>query len=258
MNRICFALWLLLVSVQFSCKGTKSVSTAGIRKMKAEKIIANHYNKAFDFETINAKVKVKYDDGKQSFSPSVTLRMEKDQKIWVSAKFLGVTMAKVLITPTRVSYYEKLNGTYFDGDFKMLSNWLGADLDYQKVQQLLLGQSLFDLKEQKFEASIQEKTYQLVPKKDLELFQRLFGIYPESYKMASQRLQQPKENRDLLIAYQSYQKVGNQDFPLEMRIAAKEGDDQTMIKLEYKSVDYNAKVGFPFKIPSGYKQITIE
>jgi hypothetical protein len=39
-------------------------------------------------------------------------------------------MAKASITPTSVSYYEKIKGTYFEGDFSALSQWLGTDLDY--------------------------------------------------------------------------------------------------------------------------------
>jgi hypothetical protein len=48
-------------------------------------------------------------------------------------------MAKASITPTSVSYYEKIKGTYFEGDFSALSQWLGTDLDYNKIQNMLLG-----------------------------------------------------------------------------------------------------------------------
>jgi hypothetical protein len=33
-----------------------------------------------------------------------------------------------------VSYYEKIKGTYFEGDFSALSQWLGTDLDYSKIK----------------------------------------------------------------------------------------------------------------------------
>jgi len=258
MSRKIYLICFLGIILLLSCKGTKAVSDTSIKKMKAEKIITNHYNKAFNYNTINARIKVKYDDGKQSFSPNVTLRLEKDKKIWVSAKLLGITLAKALITPTKVSYYEKINNTYFDGDFKMLSDWLGTELDFHKVQQLLLGQALFNLKDDKYIASIENQKYQLSPKRELALFERLFLIHPTSFKIFSQQLRQPIENRDLRIRYKSYQKVGNQDFPKEIDILAVEGDRKTFIIIDYRNVDYNAKVSFPFKIPSGYEQVTIE
>jgi len=257
MNRILYLLCFSLLLLQ-SCKGTKAITGTTTKKLKTEKIITNHYKNSFSFNTLNAKVKVKYNDGKQSFSPNVTLRMEKGKKIWVSAKILGITLAKVLITPKKVSYYEKINNTYFEGDFKVLSEWLGTELDFDKVQELLLGQALFNLKEDKYTSQIENQKYRLQPKKELALFERLFVIDPDTFKMLSQQLKQPIESRNLLINYNSYQMVGNQDFPKEINILASEGTRSTVISIEYRSVDYNANVSFPFKIPSGYEQVTIE
>ena len=241
-----------------SCKGTKTISEARVKKLNTEKVISHHYDQSFNFKTINARVKVKYDDGKQSYSPNASLRIEKDKTIWVSVKMLGITLAKALITPQKVSYYEKINSTYFEGDFKLLSDWLGTELDFEKVQQILLGQSLFDLRKDKYKSSVVGKTYQLEPKTQLELFSRLFFIHPDSYKMASQRLTQPKEKKGIVIDYQSYQKIGSQDFPKEIRIEALQEEEKTILEIDYKAVDYNARVSFPFKIPSGYKQVTIQ
>lgn len=257
MNRFLYLLCFSLIILQ-SCKGTKGITGSTIKRLKTEKIVSNHYNKAFNFKTLNAKVKVKYDDGKQSFSPNVTIRMEKDKQIWISAKILGITLAKVLITPNKVSYYEKIDNTYFEGNFELISDWLGTDLDFNKVQQLLLGQALFDLRDDKYISSIENGKHQLKPKKELELFERLFIVNPVSFKMFSQRLKQPLENRNLQINYRSYQKVGNQDFPKEIYIEASENSEKTFINIEYRTVDYNANVSFPFKIPSGYEQVTIK
>ena len=250
---VCFSLFFLN-----SCKSTKVVSTSRVKKMNAEKIIANHYNRDFNFKTLNARIKVKYDNGRQSFSPTATLRLEKDKTIWVSVKMLGITLAKALITPEKVSYYEKINNTYFEGDFKLLSEWLGTALSYDKVQQLLLGQALFNLREDKYRSSIADRSYLLKPKEESALFERLFLIHPDSFKIFSQQLKQPVESRDLAINYQGYQKVGNQDFPKEIYIEALQENKKTTIGIEYKTVDYNVIVSFPFKIPPGYKEVTIQ
>lgn len=257
MNKIWYLLCFSLI-VFNSCKSTKTINDSRIKKLNAEKVIANHYNRSFNFETLNARIKVKYDNGKQSFSPNASLRIEKDKTIWLSVKMLGITLAKAVITPEKVSYYEKIENTYFEGDFKLLSKWLGTDLDYNKIQQLLLGQSLFNLREDKYEVAIANKAYQLQPKKELVLFERLFLLRPDTFKMVSQQLKQPIENRTLNINYQSYQTVGNQDFPKDIYIEALQEKEKTTIGIEYKTVDYNTKVSFPFTIPSGYKQVTIQ
>ena len=70
-------------------------------------------------------------------------------------------MAKAMITPTKVSYYEKINNTYFEGDFSMLSNWLGTDLDFNKVQNLFLGKAIDDLTKDKWVSEVVEKMFKL-------------------------------------------------------------------------------------------------
>ncbi|MFC5047699.1 DUF4292 domain-containing protein [Aquimarina hainanensis] len=256
MKRILYVLCTIVFLLQ-SCKGTKAISDTGkVKKISAEKVIANHYNHSFNFKTLNARLKVRYSDGERSFSPNVTLRMEKDKTIWLSAKLLGITVAKALITPESFSYYEKGNHTYFEGDFKMLSKWLGADLNFDKVQQMLLGQALFNLREEKYKSAVVDKKYQLIPKKQLELFERLLFVNPDNYKMFSQQLSQGSKN--LAINYVDYQRLANQSFPKEIYIVATNNEDNTTLKLEYKTVDYNAKVSFPFTIPAGYTQVTVQ
>jgi hypothetical protein len=59
-----------------------------------------------------------------------------------------------------VSYYEKIKGTYFEGDFSALSQWLGTDLDYNKIQNML-GEPLDDLSKGKYKESLGEQSYRL-------------------------------------------------------------------------------------------------
>jgi hypothetical protein len=42
-------------------------------------------------------------------------------------------MAKALITLIQLVIMKK-KGTYFEGDFSALSQWLGTDLDYSKIK----------------------------------------------------------------------------------------------------------------------------
>ena len=256
MNKIIFL--LISVFLLTGCKGTKTASGAVLKKMKTERIIANHYNSIFNFNTLNAKIKVDYKGEDASFSPSVSLRMQKDQKIWLSAKVLGITMAKILITPDKVSYYEKLNGTYFEGDFVVLSRWLGTELNFDKVQQLLIGQALYNLRDQKYATAIFKEHYQLTSKNDVDFIQKIVSIDPGIFKIRKQKITQQPENRSLEVEYPRYQKIGNQYFPETLYIRASDSDSKTSIKIEYRTVDYNAKVSFPFSIPGGYEKVTIE
>ncbi len=94
---------------------------------------------------------------------TVNFRMKKDDTIWMSGQLLGIPLAKVMITPNSVQFYEKITRTYFDGDFRLLSDLLGTPLDFQKVQNLLLGQTIYDLREERYQLTESARGYQLKP-----------------------------------------------------------------------------------------------
>ena len=62
----------------------------------------------------------------------------------------------------------------------------------------------------------------------------------------------------LQVDYASYQNVDKQILPQNIRIIAVDDRDEVAITMEFKSVSLNEDVRFPFKIPSGYKEIIIK
>lgn len=248
---------LLIVFLVFGCKAAKTVSSEGVitSDLSAKQLIKKNTKSVADFKTLTARVKAGYSRKDDSKGATISLRMEKDKTIWMSAPF---SMAKVLITPQKVSFYNKLDNTYFEGDFKLLSDFVGTDLDFNKVQNILLGEALFNLEKDDYVASTHEKSYLLKPKKPHALFEIYYLLNPSHFKMDSQQFTQPQENRHLQIDYNNYQEVDKQTLPQNIKIIALESYDETIIDLEYKSVALNEKIRFPFRIPSGYKEIEIK
>ena len=170
---------LLILLVATSCKSKKAViKTDDITSLTSKKIIKNHVQNEFNQQTLAAKLKTNYKDNKTNVSLTIKLRLEKDKTIWMSATKLSIPVAKIMITPDGVKFYEKIKRTYFEGDFSYLSKLLGAELDFDKFQNLLLGQAILDLKEQKYEASLNGNSHQLKPKKGNINFDILFWVNP--------------------------------------------------------------------------------
>jgi len=61
----------------------------------------------------------------------------------------------------------------------------------------------------------------------------------------------------LTVRYGPYEAYGNEFFPSEVRIEASEKDSKTNIEVNYKKIDLNVSVSFPFTIPNGYDQIEL-
>jgi outer membrane biogenesis lipoprotein LolB len=251
--KIVFATIILLM---VGCKSAKNITSSGEldRKISSKQIIKEHSKQEAKFKTLQSRVKVEYIHGNNSQAHTINLRIEKDKTIWLSGA-LGVVRAK--ITPTTVSFYNKLDHTYFDGDFTLISDLLGTELDFDKVQNLLLGESLFDLKTETYNADIHEMSYLLQPKDQSELLEIFLLLNPAHFKMDSQQLAQPLKRRMLQVDYKDYQEVEKQILPQNIKVIALEGENETIIAMEFKSISLNNELRFPFRIPSGFEEIVI-
>ncbi len=247
--------FLLTLLVLNACKSTKTITGGEVdTRISTRRIIENHYANTSEFKTLSGRVKIDYSDGDKNQGVSVSFRMEKDKVIWISAP-LG--MVKAHITPERVSFYNKLQNEYFDGDFSYLSDLLGTELDFNKVQNLLLGNAVFDLREERYASVTNQEGYELKPKKARELFKILFLLEPKNFKIASQQIAQPEENR-LLEAKYTYQDISGRILPDEIQILALQNKDQTNIELDFRNLELNRSLNFPYKIPKGFDQIILK
>nr|WP_294781929.1 DUF4292 domain-containing protein [uncultured Flavobacterium sp.] len=257
-----YILVVVLAIAAVSCKSKavavqNNTSQTVVAPKEDKKVIEKHYDNKLDFSTLYIKASAKYADEKQSQNVTAEIRIEKDKQILISVRFLGITMAKALITPSAVSYYEKINSTYYEGDFTSLSKWLGTDLDYSKVQNLLVGEAFDDLRKGKYTQTIVDNLFKLEEEKEANL-KKTFFLDSEKYLIQKEEISQPSENRNLQINY-SDSKVFNQGtLPTSIEINAVQPKGKTNINLNYNNISFNEELSFPYSVPSGYKKVTIQ
>ncbi|MDG5491148.1 DUF4292 domain-containing protein [Psychroserpens sp. SPM9] len=252
----CSLVCLFLVFAN-SCKSARSVVASGQvdSKLTVKQLIRENKKQDAKFKTLQAKVKIDVIEDLKESSYTVNLRMEKDKTIWISAT-LG--LARAMITPDRVQFYDKINNQYFDGNYQLLSDLLGIELNYDKVQSLLIGEPLYALRDSDYAISTSENSYILQPKNQ-DLLLELFLLFnPSHFKMDSQQLLQPSKMRFLQIDYLGYQDVDKEILPQNIKIIAVEDSEELNVVLEYKSVSINEDVRFPFRIPSGFDEIILD
>lgn len=249
---------IILVFTLVGCKAKKGlVEGKASDDLATQQIIENHYDVKKNFSTAYIRANAKYKDKDQSLSFSAEIRIQKDEMILVSIRFLGITMAKGLITPTEVKYYEKTGNKFFEGDYTTLSNWLGTDLDFFKVQNMLIGQAMDDLRKGKYVNIIEDKLYKL---KDINDKQNVKSFYFEAsnFLIKRQEIEQTSKNRKLTVFYPNHKEYNEAILPLNIIIEAIQANNKNTISLEYNSVTFNEQLSFPYSVPSGYEQIFIE
>jgi hypothetical protein len=255
-----FRVILVVLVVFSSCKSSKTAFGTSVvaKKMSAKKVSKNHIAVLLDKETVEAKLKVTYKDNKQKKKLSVKLRIEKDRIIWLNATYAGILVARAKITPTKMSYYDKVHKTYFEGDFTVMRKFLGTEVNFFQLQNLLLGQTIFDLKQQEYQSVVNENAYLLLPKKQQKLFNIFFWINPTHFKLDKQELISRKKNQLLQVRYKNYALIDGERFPKRIEIRAKENRKITHIVIEYRSVIFDKKFSTPYRVPRGYKRIVLK
>lgn len=252
---VCFTSSLTLVSCKSKAVVIKEETNSN--RLSAERIVKNYYDNKNEFSTLYIKSNVRYSDDKQTQNVTAEIKIKKDEQILISVRFLGITMAKALITPTAVSYYEKINGSYFEGDFSTLSQWLGTDLNYSKIQNMLIGQAMDDLTKGKYQDSLVDQSYRL---EDLskENTKKYFFFDNAKFLLNKQKITQTAENRTIDVSYSDFKMYNESQFPSNVVINALQDKGNTEINLGYNAITINEQLNFPYSVPNGYKRIIIK
>jgi len=249
-----FAFTLLFLLVACKSKKNNTIFSTDLSISTKEIINKHKIQSQFDFQTLHINGKTSY----SLFNISLDIRIKKDEIIWLSAKvpFIG-NVAKVKITPDQVSYYSNYFKEYFQGDYIFLSDWLGVNLDFQKVQNLLLGRTLYELNSEKFILQIENNSYLLsIQKNDLYVG---YFFEPEYFNLTKQIIQQPKTDRKASVEYAKYKIENNTNLPylilLSFTTNKNNSEETNKLEVEYQNVDFDTEISFPYEIPQGYKEI---
>ena len=244
--------YIIFIVLLYGCAPGKNLtSTVGeIPEMRTKQILKKHIKQHAKFNTLQCKLKVELFQNSKAQSNTVTLRMDRGKTIWINA-FLN--LIRIKITPDRVQMYNKIDKTYFDGDFSLIKQLLGIDLDFSNLENLLLGDTFFKHNSSSLNQVKDNTGYTLKPYKLDPTLNVLYRINPFYFKMKTQEISHLKEEIYLKVNYDDFQEINQQLIPSKMAITINEKQNNTFIKLNLKSVSLNQSIRFPFKLPKGYK-----
>ena len=245
---------LLFLLLMGGCRTSKVTNTQGTAdsRLKTKEILEKHQETFPAFETLAGTLTVSYSRvGKIGQAIPLSFRMKKGEAIWLSAP-LG--MAKVLITKDKVQVYNKLNNTYFEGDYSISEKYLGVHLGFEALENLLLGQLLF--RDRHTTLTPEDERYKGELNRDgLDLSFFLNAAFRMDNLLIVQEKQTERE-RSLYAAY-TYQTIEGQLFPLSLLLQGSQGGEQVQLKLQFSALQRNVSVKFPYTVPAGFQPLTL-
>ena len=95
------------------------------------------------YNNLSFKFSAKIYMGEDDQEVSGMIRMQKDTAIWISLRSFNIEGARMLITKDSVKFINRLDKTYYAGDFAFLINQFDIDLDYNMLQAILTNSFFF-------------------------------------------------------------------------------------------------------------------
>ena len=168
-----------------------------------------------------------------------------------------IPIAKLMITPDKVSFYEKFQKTYFEGGFDLINRPFGTNFRYSDIENIFLGKPILDPGLGKWKQISNPQYYILIPQvKRLGLKPTLF-FDPVSFLLKEQRIIVPGSKYSISIKYIRHIRLEGKSIPSLIKVILFDGEETQSLDLEFTRTYLTEGLTFPFEIPQGYSKIKL-
>jgi len=250
---------LALLAFTASCGLKRNLPEGAPRYLKLAKLEDKIQAEAFSFERLNIKGKgrVRSADFNQSFRYEI--RILKDSLIWVDIAdpFIGLKVARGILSPQGFSYYSRLTRDYAQGDPASMAKKLGIEFQFAPLM-AALGANYWQMKSERFQSLVSQsylihnydpsgKVHSVEAQTEFVNQEIAPGLFRPNYL----EIKQPTAGKVFRVKYLDYQDFGDFKFPSQIEIEFIDGD-KTQVILDIKSVEKHEELSTPYSIPSQY------
>lgn len=264
---VCMA---IVFSVGFtSCSPSRKAIKIPIKEEGADYLFGKLKEKELRFDWFNAKFSAEYENKGKSNSFSGQIRIRKDSLIWISlTPMLGIEAIRLMITQDSVKLINRLNDTYFIGDYESVNRFLNTNIDFDLLQAVLLGNDLQFYEDGKFRATVDQGEYKLSTAgraklkkfvrnshENLKIFIQNIWLDALTFKITHAEVKEMRrDNIKLESFYGDFKEVAGQLFPNDMKYTIW-AENTIRVKAGFSRIQINEPQQFPFKIPASYTKV---
>jgi len=219
---------------------------------------------------LKSNVNTLFEGEDKSFDAKVKLR--KDSVMLITIELLTIDFAKVLITKDSIKMVDYYHKQYFKGDFNFINNLLNADLDFNVIQSVIIGNSAeFSEEDDKLKhvtdrtnchyilSTERKRRLKKIEKGEAELRKALqiITLNPDNFKIIKNEFIEPSTNRSFTANYTDFKIKDSVYAPYTVNIDIK-AEKNMNIKIEYVRIEKNKPQKINFNIPKSYDPIKIQ
>jgi hypothetical protein len=252
-----------------SCSPARKAMKAPLKEQGAEFLFGKLKENELKYEWLSAKFSAEYENKGKENSFNGQIRIRKDSLIWISlTPMLGIEAIRLMISQDSVKMINRLNDTWFVGDYEYVNRFLNTNIDFDLLQAFLLGNDLQYYEDGTFRAVIDRGEYKLSTgerhklkkfvkgsSEQLKIFIQNIWLDPDSFKITHADVKEiGKDNIKLESSYGKFEAVDGQLFPHQMQYTIK-ADNTIKVKSDFSRIVINTPQQFPFKIPSNFSPV---
>lgn len=269
MSRRNISLVLFLFLFFIACNTSRKAIRTPIKEEGADYLFNRLKENELKFEWLSAKFSADYENKGSKNSFSGQMRIKKDSLIWISlTPMLGIEVIRILISRDSVKMINRLNDTYFTGNYEYVNRFLNTNIDFDILQAFLIGTDIQFYEDGKFRAGIDQGVYKLstMERRKLRKFARTsldaLKIYiqniwldPHTFKILQADVKEiRRDNIKLEAKYDQFESVADQLFPKRVEYFIR-AENVIRVKADFSRITINAPQLFPFKIPDHYHPV---
>lgn len=240
---------LLSVLLLAGCKKETLPATASESAETIGRVTVNN----LDFNYLNSKAQITFNDKNDNLTSGISLRMKKDSVIWISVQpGLGIEAARMMLTQDSVFMINRLQKEYAATDYRFLRSKLNVDVTFDVVQSILLG----NYQSQGAEKVMAAENMQHIQQNRQNLLFDYF-INLSNSKLKQLNVQDNSTGNSITVKYNTFNNVGTVPFAHDLAAQVLQKGEVTDFTLKHSRISVtDTTLDFPFSIPKDYKRLT--
>lgn len=279
-----FLIFIILVGLS-SCRTALDLPASRLKPMPAAKLIDRAQENAFDFNDLSIRrINVQFSDENNRTSFRANLKATRDEKILASVSKLNIPVARVLLTPDRVTFVNYIDKNYFEGDYSYLSAMVNFGLNFNMVQAVIsnpVKTEFADLDNdyRSYDTSVEDGKYVLQPSRRSnraaaekrnklyinpknftksdgeELMIRKLVFNPTNFVLEKMIMDNLNDDKMLEVDFYDFEKVDTYDYPGSIDIKMISGNELTELNIRLKGFSTDKVEPVNLSIPNSYQRI---
>lgn len=263
------AVFVVFSFVFTSCKTTRSTLKKPLKEYGFNYLYSKMLENSVSFDYMSGKFDIEYSDGNKKTELRGQLRIKYDSLTWLSfSPALGIEAARVLLSDDSVKFVNRLNKTYFIGEYQVLDSLLNTTIDYSILQSMIIGNDITQYDVNKYKASIDGGLYRITIQErrkikkvlksgelDSKVLVQNIWLDPDNFRIKQVDIKElGDDTKKLDVTYDKYMDVGGQLFPSRIIINIV-SQKSISIDVNFIKMEINEPLRFPFKIPDKYESL---